>query len=115
MATELTMRRGDTKFLKFTRHTKDGEPILEKADKVYFTVKTEDLKKSPVIQKTIDDMVFDDNTGEYRFRIQPEDTESLSFISYKYDIQIVSDDVVSTPAVGRLRLLEEVTFKTDEV
>ena len=110
----ITLRRGDTKFLKFTRKDTTGQPILDIADSVYFTVKPVNLKGNALIQKKLDDMSFDQATGEYHFRIESEDTESLTFQTYRYDIQVVQDDIKKTIAYGDFKVLEEVTFKSDE-
>lgn len=109
----ITMHRGDTKLLKFRRKDRTGEVIKTIADSVYFTVKTNDLKGSPIFQKTLSDMSFDPETGEYHFRIEPKDTENLSFQTYKWDIQTTADDIKKT-TVGQLTIKEEVTFLADE-
>lgn len=106
--------RGDTKELCFRRMTKEGEPILEQADAVYFTVKRPSLPDEFEFQKTLADMTFDAD-GYYHFRIEPADTDGLKFMEYKYDIQITKDDRKKTIARGNLEVLEEVTFVANEV
>ena len=108
----ITLRRGDTKLLKFTRKDMMGQPILDIVDSVYFTVKPVNLKGKALIQKKLNDMNFDPATGEYHFRIESEDTESLTFQTYRYDVQ---DGIKKTIAYGDFKVLEEVTFKSDEV
>lgn len=110
----ITLRRGDTKLLKFTRKDMTGQPILDIADSVYFTVKPTNLKGAALVQKTLEDMAFDAETGEYHFRIESEDTETLDFRTYRYDIQVVHDDIKKTIAFGDFKVMEEVTFKSDE-
>lgn len=108
----LKIIRGDTKFYKFKRTDKNKEVILEKADRIYFTVK--DLTKQIIFQKTIDDMLFDEN-GIYHFRINPEDTDSADFGDYDYDLEVIADGVKRTLALGTFKIDKEVTYAQDEV
>lgn len=108
----LRMIRGDTKFYKFRRRNKDHEIILEKADKIYFTVK--DLTKQILFQKTIEDMSFDDE-GVYHFIIEPEDTDGIDFGDYEYDLEVIADGAKRTLALGMIKIDKEVTYVQDEV
>lgn len=110
----ITMHRGDTKQLKFVRMS-GGEPITSQADQIYFTVKraVNPLPKEPVLQKTIDDMVFDEEYY-YHLTIEPEDTDELEFGDYDFDIQITADGVKHTTC-GTLQITKEVTFAENEV
>ncbi len=106
--------RGDTKELCFQRKAKGGEPILEQADSVYFTVKRPSLPDEFEFQKTLADMTFD-TEGYYHFRIEPEDTDNLKFMEYKYDLEVIAGGRKKTIARGTLEVLEECTFVTNEV
>ena len=110
----ITMHRGDTKQLKF-RRLSGGEPITSQADQIYFTVKraVNPLPKEPVLQKKLDDMVFDEEYY-YHLTIEPEDTDELEFGDYDFDIQITADGVKHTTC-GTLRITKEVTFAENEV
>lgn len=110
----MKMRRGDTKFYKFQRKDKNGEVITEKAEKVYFTVKKNFIAKEVILQKTIEDMVFDEDYY-YHFVIEPEDTDNKEYGKYKFDVQIEHDGVKSTLALGDFEIQEEVTFADNEV
>ena len=110
----LSIRRGDTKFLKFQRKNKDKEVILEQAEKLYFTVKKSFRTKEALFQKTIEDMSFDED-GTYHFVIEPEDTDGLEYGMCKYDVQVEHDGVKSTIAIGDFEIKEEVTFAENEV
>ena len=111
---DLSIIRGDTKFYKFQRKNKNKEVILEKADKVYFTVKKNSQVKDVVFQKTIEDMLFDED-GTYHFVIEPKDTDGQDYDKYRYDVQVEHDGVKKTIAIGIFEIKEEVTFAENEV
>ena len=108
------MTRGDTSKWKFQRLDKDGHPITVIADKCWFSVKTNDMQQNTVIQKTIDDMTFDES-GFYHFTIEPEDTNNLQYGDYVYDIEIIQSDYKQTISKGEFILDYEVTFVNNEV
>lgn len=106
--------RGDTGLYKFQRKDKAGEIILEKAEKIYFSVK-ENYKISKVLfQKTIDDMTFDED-GTYHFAIEASDTDNLDYGDYVYDLEVINGTLKSTISRGIFRIKEEVTFVGNEV
>ena len=105
--------RGDTKALKFQRKM-DGEPILIKADKVYFTVKKSTRDKEALFQKTITDMSFD-SEGVYHFIIEPDDTNNLSYGDYVYDLEVIIGNYKKTISIGIFEIESEVTFPRNEV
>lgn len=85
----LEMTRGDTAKFKFTRLDVDGNPILSKADALYFSVKSTPSATNVAFQVTIDDMEFDSATGQYSFTILPGYTDTLNFKSkYYYDLRL---------------------------
>lgn len=107
--------RGDTYVFKFKRKDADGEVILNKARHLYFTVKKNYNSDEVIIQKTIDDMTFDDETGYYTFRIEPSDTDGLKYGDYVYDIEVKQNDYTKTIIKGSFIIKSEVTFVGDEV
>ena len=111
MTIELT--RGDTGAYKFQR-IKNGEVIPTIADNIYFSIKKNFNVKETLLQKTINDMTFDED-GTYHFLINPEDTNNLPYGDYVFDIEIVQEDYVKTLCKGIFKLTEEVTFKDNEV
>ena len=95
--TTITMTRGDTLLVQVGM-TRDGTAYTPEAgDRVRFAVKTELNRKDtdfvedePLIEKQIpiETMIL---------QLDPEDTKSLPFRSYKYDIEITfSDGTVAT-------------------
>lgn len=105
--------RGDTGVYKFQRHDADGKVIMEKADEIYFTVKTNGYSDEVLLQKTIEDMDFDQN-GYYHFIIQSSDTDNLNFGTYQYDIEIIQNGMKTTVARDEFILEEEITWVIDE-
>ena len=105
--------RGDTAKFKFQRLDANGEPILIRAQRIYFTVKLKYTDAAFILQKTIDDMTFD-NEGFYHFVIEPSDTDNLMFGDYVYDIEVITDEYKQTISLGKLALMKEVTHVGNE-
>ena len=112
----MKMRRGDTKKFKFQRKAKDGNVITAKPEKMYITFKYKDEKEA-LFQKTFEKgITYNETTNFYHITINPEDTDKLPFTTLKYDIEVInSANEVKTIKVDELELLEEVTFKNNEV
>lgn len=110
----MEITRGDTRHYKFQRKDENGNVILKKADKIYFTVKNNEVEIKPLFQKTIDDMIFDSD-GFYHFSILPEDTNKLPYRIYYYDIERIVEGDKRTISIGELKLTKEVTFAENEV
>ena len=82
---EIKLTRGDTAYLTVSVKTKDGEPYTVKSDDVLsLTVKRDYADEEALIEKVI--------TGATTFHIKPEDTKSLEFGMYVYDVQITTVD-----------------------
>ena len=105
--------RGDTNYFKFERKDDEGNVITTKASKLYFTVKNTYNSSDVKIQKTIEDMEF--NEGVYTFTIDGNDTDDLSYGTYKYDLEVVEDNYKKTISIGDFVIEKEVTFTEDEV
>ena len=77
---EIKLTRGDTAYLTVSVNIKDGEPYTVKADDVLTMTVKQDYNDEPLIEKKI--------TGTTTFHIKPEDTKSLEFGTYVYDVQV---------------------------
>lgn len=108
--------RGDTYKFKFQRLDSNNEPIITKANKMWFTVKENYYTNEVIFQKTLEDntITFTDD-GYYHITINPEDTNNLEFRDYYFDIQREIDNNILTIAKGILTLTYEVTSANDEV
>ena len=105
--------RNDSLILTFKRIDGNGDIITEEADKIFFTVKQNNITSTVVFQKTKEDMEF--NNGTYRFTILPEDTVNLPYGTYKYDLEVINGtDYKKTISIGDFNILDEVTFAVNE-
>ena len=110
--------RGDTYSFRFQRRLQNDEVITERPDQVFFSVKEYYEDEECVFQKRLSNstIVYDETDHYYYITIESEDTCDLEMeSSYYFDIVIVKDNDVKTIAVGKMRLLKEVTFKENEV
>ena len=110
----IEMTRGDTCPLRFKRLAADGEVITTIADEVYFTVKKSFANKTPILQKTLSDMTFDE-AGVYHFVINPDDTDKLAFADYYWDVEVIVSTYKQTISKGILRVTDEATWVSNEV
>ena len=109
--------RGDTKaLLKFKLTDKNGEElVLANTDKLYFTVKKNAGDTTPLIQKTINNGITKTDDGYYHVRLEEDDTATLPYGTYGYDIEIkTGTGIVKTLTIGSISLTEEYTHKGDE-
>lgn len=108
----MELTRGDTGKYKFRRYNADGNVIGNIADQIYFTIKKDSYTQEYVLQKTLEDMIFDED-HYYHFTIYPADTDNLDYGTYRYDIEVVQDGNKTT-TVGEFIIKEEVTFVSNE-
>lgn len=99
----ISLNRGTTLNLKAQRKDENGEPILTRAEEIYFTVKKRWTDKTPIFQKSLADMTFDAE-GYYHFTITPEDTEGVAYGKYVWDFTAIENDDAyrAKPAHGYL-------------
>lgn len=109
--------RGDNKSVKFQRKTSQGAVIESVADEMFFTVKSSSTITSAKFQKKLSDgsLSFDESDFYYRFEILPEDTNGLSYGTYEYDIERISNGKKLTLTVGELAITKEITHAENEV
>lgn len=115
----IKITRGDTGKFSFIRKDKNGNVILSQPQAIYFSVKNNAFEKNTIIQKKIDDMEFDSETGKYIFYIDPTDTNNLQYGVYEYDLEVkdIVDEVeyIKTIAMGTFEIQKEITFASNEV
>ena len=97
----ISINRGTTLQLKARRRGSDGQPIIDKAQEIYFVVKKHWTDEKALIKKSLKDMTFDSD-GYYHFTIYPEDTEGLRYGQYVWDFTPVENNNLyrSKPAHG---------------
>jgi hypothetical protein len=75
----------------------------------YLTIRK--TKNSTILlQKTLDNGIAKIETGKYRIRVAPEDTQNWIPGSYVYDVEVVIDDDVKTILSGSFNILMDVTY-----
>lgn len=99
----IRLNRGTSMKLKGQRLDDEGKPITEAAQEAYFIVKKRWTDKTPVINKDLSDMTFDEE-GYYHITLAPEDTEKLPYGQYVWDFTAVenNDEYRVKPAHGYL-------------
>lgn len=105
--------RGDTGAFKFQRLNAGGEPITSTPDSMFFTVKKTFSTNTYVLQKNLSDMTLGEDDC-WHFVLEPNDTASLDYGTYVYDIEVTTGEYVQTIAKGKLMLEEEATWKTNK-
>lgn len=101
--TVIELTRGDTAELSLNVTKTDGTPYDFSSDTVVFTVKNNTSTSDVVFQKTF-------SSGE--IKINPGDTATLKYGTYKYDVQIttVGGDVYTVIPPSDFIVAQEVTF-----
>ena len=112
MANEIIETRGDTIYRQINISVNGTDYILQEGDTVYFTVKYGETK---VIHKayTSADLV----DGKLILKLEPTDTNSLSFTTYKYDVEIhfANGDVHTIIKDRNFIMTKEITTASDIV
>ena len=108
----ITMTRGDTLPLKFTRLDPSSHTIMDAPNAMFFTVKRSWDDKTPVIQKSLADMTEDDG-GTWHFVIDANDTENLSYGTYVFDIEVTVSGCVTTICKDELKITREATWSSN--
>lgn len=110
IGTNISMTRGDSETI--TVHCLDANKILVPlvaGDTVYFTVKVNAYATAKLLQKVVTEFV----EGKAIIEIKPEDTKSLAFGDYEYDIQLTTSLGVVTTIVppSKFSLKGEITYE----
>lgn len=105
--------RGDSRGFKFQRKNYQQEAITDTPETLFFTVKTSFKVVDYLFQKKLDNMWMTQD-GYWHFKLNPQDTESLPYGKYCWDVQVVQNGFKTTIARGYLKLLDESTFKENE-
>lgn len=109
--------RGDNRTFKFQRTTAEGVVITDIPNEMYITFKPNDLQTDFVIQKTLskNEITFDSSTNFWKFELEPNDTNNLTYDNYLFDIEIITEEnKVKTICEGVLTILPEITFASNE-
>ena len=108
----IEMPRGDIRHIKFKVYS-DGKEFTD-LDEIFFTVKSNAKTEKIIFQKKLStEEITLEEDGFYHFTILDTDTNDLGYGCYKFDIEILGDEIKQTK-IGTLELTEEVTFASNE-
>lgn len=96
--------RGDTGVIAITLQNKDGSAYdMQPDDVLVMTVKTNTLSKDVLIQKQF---------ADGQIKIEPADTDNLSYGTYYYDVQLTTaaGDVFTVITPHKFEIMPEVTW-----
>lgn len=113
---QITMPRGDIRLVPFNIKDASGELSDIQFDEIYVTVKRNYFDRDPIFQKKLSTGDIEtDGHGGYWFTINAEDTDSLNYGKYVFDIELVclAEDIKQT-TVGDLNITYEATFRSNE-
>ena len=107
--------RGDTCPLVFDLYDEDGtEIVVGSTDEIYFTLKRSYSSSDVIVQKKFSTGGISKTDEGYKMTIMPNDTNTLGYGSYVYDICVKSGDLTRTVCLGTITLTNEATFKSNE-
>ena len=101
---EIQLTRGDTAHLSVNITKDNGEAYeIQNGDTLTLSLKKSVKDDEALMSKTI--------TGSDTFHIEPKDTADLSFVKYKYDVQLTTEDgdVYTVIPPSTFEILAEVT------
>jgi hypothetical protein len=110
MSSEIFVTRGDTAYFTVELKNEDGSKLpLEVGEIIYFTVKKSIKHSEIIIQKIVTS--FDG--GVANIKIEPDDTKSLDYATYIYDIQWnkANGDVLTIIKPSNFIIGGEVTYE----
>ena len=110
----IEMPRGDIHHIQFSVVNQSGTNENLDFDEIFFTVKDSYNRSGYLFQKKLSDGSIVKDGDVYTFTINPEDTNSLQFKTYVFDIEVLSDNTVKSTFVGNLHITEEVTYQENE-
>lgn len=101
----LQMVRGDT-FDIVIEFERDSITLTS----AYLTVKRVASSTTTIVQKTLPNGISKTGDAEYTAVLQPADTATLAPGTYDFDFQASADGEVLTPVLGKLNIIQDVTF-----
>lgn len=112
----ISMPRGDIRLVRFQIYDSSGDISIIDFTEIYFTVKKSSLDIDYIFQKTLSSGLIEKvGDGEYQIKIEPEDTDSLKFREYEFDIELIYEDQIKQTECGILEITKEITFSGNEV
>ena len=111
----IRMPRGDIRLVRFLISDPDDSTSIVDFTEIYFTVKKTTKDREYLFQKKLTTGgITKLGRGDYELKIEPADTQDMSYGNYKFDIQIVYEDQIRETFVGDFVITDEVTFYENE-
>ena len=101
----LSMVRGDT-FDIVVEFERDAITLAS----AYFTIKRVASESAIIAQKTLSNGISKTDDNEYTVTLEPSDTSTLTAGTYDFDFQASADGETLTPVLGKLNIIQDVTF-----
>lgn len=102
--TNFTMIRGDT--FAFAVEIEGLDQDLTTA---YFSCKADPSDENYLFQKSLGSGISKVETGKYRVRVAPADTQNADAGVYRYDLEIGANGDIFTILRGKLKIVEDIT------
>lgn len=116
----IAMPRGDIYYIEFTVIDEEPDKIMDiDFQEIFFTVKKKYSDQNFIIQKKLSTGgISKVDTGTYRIKINPEDTNNLPICksneSYEFDIELIHENIIKSTVCGQFILTREVTWASNE-
>lgn len=111
----IRMPRGDIRLVRFLVKDLDGTDTTVDFTEIYFTVKKTTRDREYKFQKRLTrGEILKLGDGDYEVKIEPNDTDNLTYGNYKFDIQLVYATQLKETFVGDFIITDEVTYASNE-
>ena len=111
----ISMPRGDIRLVRFTVNNPDKTLTDIEFTEIYFTVKRNYNETRYLFQKRLSTGgIIKLDQGDYQIKIEPQDTQNMTYGKYKFDIELKCTTELKETFVGDFELTEEVTFPENE-
>lgn len=116
----IAMPRGDIRLVRFLINDIGSVATDIDFSEMYFTVKKTTKDRAFLFQKKLsNEEILKLGPGDYQIRIEPEDTNNLTYGNYKFDVQLTwiderGEQQLKETFVGDFVITEEVTYVTNE-
>ena len=107
--------RGDDKTFSIERYDADGKLIMDKAEELVVTCKSNAYTKDIIFQKKLSNNDIEFKDGVYSFEIKGADTEKLSYGTYYLDIVIYENNKTRTVHLDELEVTKHYNFNEEEM
>lgn len=111
---DIETTRGDTLPIEFELLTYDGLPLESEDYEIYFTLKKNFKTKEFILQKRKSTGEITVENNKVLIVLTHDDTAEKDYKTYVYDVQFKSGDYVKTLLKGKIKLLDESTWKANE-